>query len=164
MSIRIYISISKLLNGTFLSIILFSFSPFLQAQERWNREITESPSSEIKRSVARRGDPLFPFFLKYYQENVSPRQGPKCPASPSCSGFTLSAMRKYGFATGFFMGMDRIYFRENFDMKYLKHYRQVVLKNNTTRVYDPVEANYVFSKKSWSIIDPPGTAGHLSGQ
>jgi putative component of membrane protein insertase Oxa1/YidC/SpoIIIJ protein YidD len=162
MNIKNYISTSKLLTGTLLLLIIFSFSPFLSAQERWNREITEPASKDNKKSEARRGDPLFPFFLRSYQKNVSPKQGQKCPASPSCSNYTLTAMRKYGFTAGFIMGMDRMYFRENFDMKYLKHYRQVVLKNNTTRVYDPVEANYVFSKKSWSIINPPGAAGGLA--
>lgn len=159
MNIRSCFSINKLFTGTSLLVIFFSFSPFLSAQERWNKEIIEVSSTDKRKNEVRRGDPLFPFFLRSYQKNVSPKQGQKCPASPSCSNFTLIAMKKYGFTTGFIMGMDRMYFRENFDMKYLKHYRQVVLKNNTLRVYDPVEANYVFSKKSWSIVDPPGTAG-----
>jgi hypothetical protein len=52
------------------------------------------------------------------------------------------------------MGMDRIYFRENFDMKYLKHYLPVNLGNNIIKVYDPVKANNIFTKKDWTIIDP----------
>lgn len=66
----------------------------------------------------------------------------------------MEAMGRYGFTMGFIMGIERIYFRENFDMKYLKHYLPVLLENNTLKVYDPVEANYLFSKKGWTIIDP----------
>jgi hypothetical protein len=52
------------------------------------------------------------------------------------------------------MGLDRIYFRENPDMKNLRHYLQVTLPDNLTKVYDPVEANNIFSQKEWTIIDP----------
>ena len=68
--------------------------------------------------------------------------------------FLLHPDGDVGKRSGFRMGMDRIYFRENFDMKYLKHYLPVNLGNNIIKVYDPVKANNIFTKKDWTIIDP----------
>lgn len=164
MSILSFLSIKSSFK-IFIFILVFSGSPILHAQDwgNWKKIETDTVNQSVfKNKKNRRADPLFPVFLRYYQQNVSPRQGTKCPASPSCSNFTMQSMGRFGFAIGFIMGLDRIYFRENFDMKYLKHYLPVVLENNTTRVYDPVEANYIFSKKDWRVIDPDFSSANIS--
>jgi putative component of membrane protein insertase Oxa1/YidC/SpoIIIJ protein YidD len=140
----------------FFSLALTCVSTALHSQswETWEKVSANGFTEAQDQAISHRSDPLFRKMLKYYQDNVSPRQGPKCPASPSCSSFTLTAMSEYGAALGFIMGMDRIYFRENFDMKYLRHYRPANLGNNIIKVYDPVKANNIFAKKDWTIIDP----------
>jgi putative component of membrane protein insertase Oxa1/YidC/SpoIIIJ protein YidD len=137
-----------------LALSFVSTSLHSQVWETWEKVNADGFTKVQDQAKKHRSDPLFRKMLKYYQVNVSPRQGPKCPASPSCSSFTLSAMSEYGALQGFVMGMDRIYFRENFDMKYLKHYLPVNIGNNIIKVYDPVKANNIFAKKDWTIIDP----------
>jgi uncharacterized protein len=146
-------------KGTYLIVFLLALSLeslplYSQSWESWAKVVPPDNGSSKNKSMKKRSEQLFVAPLKSYQKNVSPKQGPKCPALPSCSSFTLSAMNQYGFVRGFIMGLDRIYFRENFDMKYLKHYLPVFLPGNLAKVYDPVEANNIFRKKDWTLIDP----------
>ena len=144
------------------SLALTCVSPSLHSQswETWEKVSAGGFTKVQDQAKRHRSDPLFRKMLNYYQDNVSPRQGPKCPASPSCSSFTLTAMSENGAVLGFIMGMDRIYFRENFDMKYLKHYLPVNLGNNIIKVYDPVKANNIFAKKDWTIVNPDPSLRH----
>lgn len=52
--------------------------------------------------------------IRFHQEVISPADGPRSHFIPSSSQYTLDAMRKYGFLTGFTMGCDRL-MRENDD-------------------------------------------------
>jgi hypothetical protein len=97
--------------------------------------------------------------ILYYKQNVSPKQGERCPCFPSCSTFTLFSMDEYGFLTGFFMGMDRIFIRENISLiNNEKHYYKLernaflktVLKGG---IYDCPEANNIFIDKDWRTIN-----------
>ena len=133
-----------------------------QSWESWAKPVSARDTSKGTVVKAKNSSKLYRSALKAYQRDVSPRQGPKCPASPSCSSFTLQAMDNYGFLKGFIMGLDRIYFRENFDMKYLKHYLPVYLQGSIVKVYDPVEANDIFRKKDWTLIDPYFSPGSNS--
>ncbi|MGA1978264.1 MAG: membrane protein insertion efficiency factor YidD [Bacteroidales bacterium] len=155
MNTRSCSKISRLLYAIFLLAFCLG-SPALHAQswESWQKAISSGDEKAGINGVKSRSSAFYVKALKYYQKNISPRQGKNCPAMPSCSSFTLSAMSEYGFIRGFFMGLDRIYFRENPDMKNLRHYLQVTLPDNLTKVYDPVEANNIFSQKEWTIIDP----------
>ena len=88
----------------------------------------------------------------YYKHNVSALQGRDCPSFPSCSEFTLRSMRLYGFWRGFFMGVERIYLRENPGMQdgfYMK-----VNINGENKFYDPPEANDIFAPADWRLADP----------
>jgi putative component of membrane protein insertase Oxa1/YidC/SpoIIIJ protein YidD len=145
----------------FLSILLTISQPGA-AQGRIKQEINRKEKQDNPEVISSglRGDRLSESMVRFYQMNVSPKQGKKCPAYPSCSSFTLDAIKRYGFFQGFLMGLDRIYFRENFDMKYLKHYRAVQTRNGEKRVYDPVDANNIFKKKSYSIIEPAASDIH----
>jgi hypothetical protein len=62
-------------------------------------------------------------------------------------------MHKCGFFWGLVMGIERIYLRENPDMNNRIHYNSVWIKGEE-KVYDPPEANYLFEKHDWRIVDP----------
>ena len=107
---------------------------------------TEDKSSN-QRSV------LYEKFIGFYQQKVSTRQGHRCPCLPTCSNYTLFAMDMYGLFWGFIMGVERIYIRENMDMKYRIHYL-TIWREGRPKVYDLPEANFIFKKKDWRIVDP----------
>ena len=145
----------------FLTIILFSQNLSAQDWGNWNNKVPKTISSDSvpgKKNIYL--ETLHSRFIEFYQAKVSPMQGAKCPASPSCSVYTYAAMNKFRFAQGFIMGLERIYFRENRDMKSLIHYFSIVTDDNKYKIYDPVDANNIFGKKTWQIIDPPFADGN----
>ena len=46
--------------------------------------------------------------IRFYQKWVSPMLGSNCRFRPTCSQYTLEAIKKYGFFKGGIMGMWRI--------------------------------------------------------
>jgi putative component of membrane protein insertase Oxa1/YidC/SpoIIIJ protein YidD len=91
--------------------------------------------------------------IRYYKRNVSVLQGPRCPSYPSCSEFTLRSMRLFGFWRGFFMGVERIYLRENAGMD-RGPYLRLELGDGERKFYDPPEADDVFAPEDWRLADP----------
>jgi hypothetical protein len=54
--------------------------------------------------LARRGVSM----IRFYQESISPLTPPACRFTPSCSQYTLLAIKKYGFFKGTWLGIRRI--------------------------------------------------------
>lgn len=52
----------------------------------------------------------FPFILivRIYQYVISPAMGPKCRFTPSCSQYTIDALKKYGPLKGIWLSAKRI--------------------------------------------------------
>jgi len=48
------------------------------------------------------------FLIKAYQLLISPMAPGKCRFIPTCSNYTLEAVRKYGSIKGTFLGIKRI--------------------------------------------------------
>lgn len=46
--------------------------------------------------------------LQLYQQRISPRIGPKCGFKPSCSRYSVQAIRNYGILRGLVMTADRL--------------------------------------------------------
>jgi putative membrane protein insertion efficiency factor len=46
--------------------------------------------------------------IRGYQNLISPIFGPTCRYVPSCSAYTIEALRKFGAAKGLWLGMKRI--------------------------------------------------------
>lgn len=46
--------------------------------------------------------------IKGYQYLISPLTPPSCRFVPTCSQYTLVAVKKYGFLKGTYMGMKRL--------------------------------------------------------
>jgi uncharacterized protein len=67
----------------------------------------EERRAPLKRTI---GD----FLIEFHRNVISPADGPRSNFIPTSSLYTLTAMQKYGFFTGFFMGCDRL-MRENKD-------------------------------------------------
>jgi len=46
--------------------------------------------------------------IKIYQWVISPVLGPKCRFTPSCSNYSLEALKKYGLFKGMWLSVRRI--------------------------------------------------------
>ncbi len=75
--------------------------------------------------------------LRFYRETVSQVDGERCQMYPSCSAYSLEAIKKHGFFMGYVMTADRLIHESN----EMDHAPRVKLKNGKERYYDPVEAN-----------------------
>ena len=74
--------------------------------------------------------------VKIYQEYISPVRGGYCPMYPSCSEYSIQAIKKHGFFIGIMMTADRL-IHENNEMDSAP----VVKRGDEMRFYDPVENN-----------------------
>ncbi|MFH1196585.1 MAG: membrane protein insertion efficiency factor YidD [bacterium] len=50
----------------------------------------------------------FIFLIRFYQLLISPILPSSCRYSPTCSQYTLEALKKYGFFKGIWLGIKRI--------------------------------------------------------
>ena len=54
---------------------------------------------------------IFPFVLlvRFYQVAISPYTPPSCRYEPTCSQYTIEALRKRGLITGLWLSLKRIF-------------------------------------------------------
>ena len=48
------------------------------------------------------------YLIKFYQKNISPYKGTKCPYFPSCSAYGMEAVEKHGAIVGSVLAAWRI--------------------------------------------------------
>lgn len=51
---------------------------------------------------------LFIYIIKFYKKCISPYLPPSCRFYPTCSEYTMQAIKKYGILKGIFLGTKRI--------------------------------------------------------
>lgn len=97
--------------------LLFTLSLGALEYAPWGKDATLT-TVKIDRSIQPVATPcLGPFaekMIAFHREVISPCDGPRSHYEPSSSKYTLDAMRKYGFFSGFIRGCDRL-MRENKD-------------------------------------------------
>jgi len=72
----------------------------------------------------------------FYQKCLSPYWGHRCSHHPSCSRYSLLAIKKHGAIIGFIMTFDRLQHESN-----EARYSPLIKINGETKVCDPVENN-----------------------
>ena len=50
----------------------------------------------------------FIWLVRFYQAAISPYTPSSCRYSPTCSGYTLEALKKHGIITGGWLALERI--------------------------------------------------------
>jgi putative component of membrane protein insertase Oxa1/YidC/SpoIIIJ protein YidD len=97
-------------------IVIFPLSNMI-AEEPWGKD------ADLARKIQKLPEERCrtPFFgniaetmIGFHKKVISPADGPRSNHKPNSSGYTLDAMRKYGFFYGYLMGCDRL-MRENDD-------------------------------------------------
>lgn len=74
--------------------------------------------------------------VEAYQRYISPVKASSCPMYPSCSAYSIEAIRKHGALTGFVMTADRL-IHENNEMDNAP----LIMRESTLKYFDPVGDN-----------------------
>lgn len=74
--------------------------------------------------------------IRVYQKYISPIRGGQCPMYPTCSEYSIQAIKKHGFFIGIVMTADR--FIHELDES---EFAPLVKKGESFRFLDPVENN-----------------------
>jgi putative membrane protein insertion efficiency factor len=116
--------------------------------------LKDESSQKIQRE-SHSDDPATAFLVggvRFFQKYISPVDGPRCSMTPTCSHYSLQAIRKHGPFLGFMMTADRIV-HEYEEQKYVP----TVWDGSRSWFYDPVENN-----DFW--FDSPRTSGKADAQ
>jgi uncharacterized protein len=74
--------------------------------------------------------------VRFYQRDISPVDGPRCPMAPTCSTYALQALDRHGPLLGVFITVDRFY-RE---IDPIEH-SQPLVRHGYLRFADPLDEN-----------------------
>jgi len=133
------ISIGLYFFCTVLIILLtsdFAYSEnLLRAPQNPLKTTTEVNSENYKHSP-NSFNKLLSAPIIFYQKFMSPYWGHKCSHHPSCSRYSILAIKKHGAVIGFVMTFDRLQHESN-----EARYSPLIMINRETKVYDPVENN-----------------------
>jgi len=82
----------------------------------WNSRVTVGDENQVRSHHHRHGiRPVYNgpsaagyFMIRFFQEVVSPQDGPNCRFKPTCSRYGREAVERYGLLIGGFLAGDRI--------------------------------------------------------
>jgi hypothetical protein len=116
----------------------------------------ESPrGSTAGRSEAHRFNPGG-WLVSLFKDHLSAVDGDRCPSYPTCSSYSLDAIRKHGFVKGWMMTVDRLIHegREEASIS------PMVLLDGKYKIYDPVENNdFWWHRKEEKVVEPLNLIG-----
>lgn len=95
-----------------------------------------SPSKQAGPTESSIAGTPFVWLVKLYQKYISPIDGDRCPLYPTCSQYSIQAMREHGPFIGIIMTADRL--MHEADERDFAPSRKV---GNRYRFIDPVENN-----------------------
>ena len=119
------------LTALLLVYLFISAYPVLAAEDQ-----VEAPAQPG--ATGKKGS-LNPFlgFLSFYQKHISPIDGDRCPSMPTCSAYSVRAIKKHGFFIGWMMTVDRLIHEGREEARI----SPLVFSGGKWKIYDPVEAN-----------------------
>ena len=77
------------------------------------------------------------WLVNLYRDHISPIDGDRCPSLPTCSSYSVQAMKKHGLFLGWMMTVDRLIHegREETNVS------PVVYYEGKWKIFDPVQNN-----------------------
>ncbi len=117
----------------------------LAGEGRWEDPSQSAPSQEAGKQPVKNHPPNHPptpgqrflgSLIGFYGKYISPVDGKNCPCYPTCSQYSLDAIRKHGVLIGLVMTADRL-MHENDEIRIAP----LIKVNHSRQVYDPVESN-----------------------
>jgi putative component of membrane protein insertase Oxa1/YidC/SpoIIIJ protein YidD len=79
---------------------------------------------------------IFEVAYRWYRDDISPKNGAKCPFYPTCSSYGIQSVRRFGPLVGSLYTLDRL-LREYPGMDKVDHY-PLVTPHALPRLSDPV--------------------------
>ena len=104
--------------------------------------------AEVASTTEPSGFNLGSWLVGLYRENISPVDGDRCPSFPSCSAYSVQAMRKHGFFIGWVMTVDRLIHEGKEETRV----SPLVYSDGKWKIFDPVENNDFW----WYVPDRNG--------
>lgn len=122
-------------------IAIFAYSPLTLAQD--DKDLTNDRKGDRVTNASESNPGTL--FISFYKEYISPVDSNRCPSLPSCSEYSLSALKKHGFVMGWLMTVDRLLH----EGKEESQISPLVYADDRWKIYDPVENNdfWWFPKK-----------------
>lgn len=119
----------------FLILVLawFNLGTFIRANEKDDLP----PAAPVIGTGVHQGQNLGVRLITFFQKNISPVDGSRCPSQPSCSTYSLQAFKKHGLVKGWMMMVDRLIHEGSEETKV----SPVVLIDGQYKILDPVENN-----------------------
>ena len=77
------------------------------------------------------------WLISFYRNHISAVDGDRCPSLPSCSSYSVQAIKKHGFFVGWVMTVDRLIH----EGKEETTVSPLVFSRGKWKIYDPVENN-----------------------
>lgn len=114
-----------------------SFTPW-----DFNKSSGQNKMASAPRNEDISGKNFFIGSVRFYQRNLSPVLGGRCPMDPSCSRYSIQAINKHGAFLGLIMTADRLLHEAD-----ETRYATAIVRENKVTFSDPVENNdFWFSK------------------
>ena len=135
MSFKIFLIIFAMVLPILLVNSQRSFGEEGRWEEPWSLEALPGPRAEEQEPTSlgkRVAAGIIGFFGKY----ISPVDGDRCPSYPTCSQYSLEAIRKHGLLMGWVMTFDGLIHESD-----ETHIAPWVRVNDSYRYFDPVENN-----------------------
>ena len=112
-------------------------------EEPWGKQ-PPSPASASRVEVQQLspGQKAAEGLIGIFQKYISPVDGDRCPCYPTCSQYSVQAIRKHGALVGIVMTVDRL-IHESDEIRRVP----VIKVYGSYRYYDPVENNDFWWKK-----------------
>jgi putative component of membrane protein insertase Oxa1/YidC/SpoIIIJ protein YidD len=134
------------LAPVFLFILVLAGSAHAESWGPWSA----SPDAPVNLSPSERGPEIrrteqtspgiaatpFLWLLTFYQKVIGPVNSGRCPMYPTCSQFSVLAIRKHGPVVGIVMTADRLIHELD-----EQRFAPMIKVGNRYRFHDPVENN-----------------------
>lgn len=106
-------------------------------EEPWPKEARETGMGrDVRSSELSIGQRAAQETIRFFQKYISPVDGDRCPCYPTCSQYSVEAIRKHGFWMGMVMTFDRL-IHESDEIRQAP----MIKIYGSYRYYDPVENN-----------------------
>lgn len=128
------------MRSSWLPILFFSFASLVAGfPNGTSKARAEDPAVQTKPDDRNgsSGFNLGAWLVGIYRDNISPVDGDRCPSLPSCSSYSLQAMKKHGFFMGWMMTVDRLIHEGKEETRV----SPVVYSEGQWKIFDPVENN-----------------------
>ena len=113
-------------------------------EEPWGKGTFSAENKKVPLRESSPGQKAVEGLIEFFRSTISRVDGDRCPSYPSCSQYSLEAIRKHGALVGLVMTFDRL-IHESDEIRIAPSVRV----NGSNRYYDPVENNdFWWDKKS----------------